>query len=47
MGRGIGYIDAHLLAFARLSHGRLWTQERRLAAMAQEHGLAARHPEQE
>ena len=39
MGRGIGYVDAHLLASARLSHCRLWTQERRLAAMAQEQGL--------
>ena len=41
MGRGIGYIDAHLLAAARLSHCRLWTQDRRLAAVAQEQGLAA------
>ena len=47
MGRGIGYIDAHLLASARLSHCRLWTQDRRLAAVAQEQGLAARQPEQE
>ena len=41
MGRGIGYIDAHMLASARLSHCRLWTQDRRLAAVAQEQGLAA------
>lgn len=40
MGRGIGYVDAHLLASARLSHCRLWTQERRLAAVAAEQGLA-------
>ena len=40
MGRGIGYIDAHLLASARLSHCRLWTQDRRLAAVAQEQGVA-------
>ena len=39
MGRGIGYIDAHLLASARLSHGRLWTQDLGLAAVAQEQGL--------
>ena len=45
MGRGIGYIDAHLLASARLSPCRLWTQDRRLAAVAQEQGLAARQPE--
>lgn len=40
MGRRIGYIDAHLLASARLSHGRLWTQDRRLAAVADGQGLA-------
>ncbi len=40
MGRGIGYIDAHLLASARLSHCRLWTQDRRLAAVTQEQGVA-------
>lgn len=38
MGRGIGYVDAHLLASARLSHCRLWTQDRRLAAVALEQG---------
>ncbi len=41
MGRGIGYVDAHLLASARLSHCRLWTQDRRLAAVALEQGVAA------
>ena len=45
MGLGIGYVDAHLLASARLSHCRLWTQDRRLAAVAQEQGLAACTPE--
>ncbi|MEA5410793.1 type II toxin-antitoxin system VapC family toxin [Synechococcus sp. BA-120 BA3] len=39
MGRGIGYVDVHLLASARLSHCRLWAQDRRLAAVAEEHGL--------
>lgn len=35
-GSGIGYVDAQLLASARLtSDARLWTGERRLAAMAQ------------
>jgi len=38
MGRGIGYIDVHLLASARLSHCCLWTQDRRLVAVAQEKG---------
>jgi predicted nucleic acid-binding protein len=47
MGRGIGYIDAHLLASARLSHCRLWTQDRRLAVVAQEQGLGVSQPEQE
>ena len=40
MGRGIGYVDAHLLAAARLSHCRLWTQDRLLAAVAMEQGVA-------
>ena len=44
MGQGIGYVDAHLLASAKLSHGRLWTQDRRLAALAQERGLAMVEP---
>jgi len=45
MGRGIGYVDAHLLASARLSHCRLWSLDRRLAALAQEQGLAdSAHP---
>ncbi len=39
MGRGIGYVDVHLLASARLSRCRLWTQDRRLAALAGEQGL--------
>jgi predicted nucleic acid-binding protein len=47
MGRGIGYVDAHLLASARLSHCRLWTQDRRLAAVAQEKGLGGKQPERE
>ena len=40
MGRGIGYVDAHLLAAAKLSRSGLWTQDRRLAALAQDQGLA-------
>jgi len=47
MGQGIGHVDAHLLASARLSHCRLWTQDRRLEAVAQEQGLGIRQPEQE
>jgi predicted nucleic acid-binding protein len=45
MGRGIGYVDAHLLASAKLSHSQLWTQDRRLAALAQDRGLAVAEPE--
>jgi predicted nucleic acid-binding protein len=33
-GRGIGWIDAHLLASARLSGSELWTTDRRLLAAA-------------
>ena len=33
-GQGIGWVDAHLLASARLSGCRLWTRDRALAAMA-------------
>lgn len=47
MGRGIGYGDAHLLASARLSHTKLWTQDQRLAAIARERELAVAEPEAE
>ena len=41
MGRGIGYVDVHLLASAALTGvGRLWTRDRRLAAAAAELELA-------
>jgi predicted nucleic acid-binding protein len=41
-GRGIGYIDAHLLAAVRLTAGTtLWTKDRRLQGVAVELGLAA------
>ena len=41
-GRGIGYVDAHLLAAARLTAGtKLWTCDRRLQAVAAQLGLAA------
>jgi predicted nucleic acid-binding protein len=41
MGKGIGYIDAHLLASATLTAGtRLWTRDRRLAVVATELGCA-------
>lgn len=40
-GLGIGYIDAHLLAATILTaDARLWTRDKRLAAVATRHGLA-------
>jgi predicted nucleic acid-binding protein len=41
-GRGIGYVDAHLLASARLSGSRLWTRDRRLAGLATNLGIPSR-----
>jgi len=43
-GRGIGYLDAHLLASARLTAALLWTRDRRLSIVAKEMGLAAMLP---
>ena len=40
VGRGIGYIDVHLLASARLGGAPLWTRDKRLHAIATELGLA-------
>jgi len=40
MGRGIGYVDVHLLASARLGGARFWTRDKRLYASAAELGLA-------
>lgn len=41
MGKGIGYIDAHLLAATALTENtRLWTRDKRLDALAQTLGLA-------
>ncbi len=49
MGRGIGYIDAHLLASVSLaSPSLLWTRDRRLASVAADLGRSyegqLRHP---
>lgn len=39
-GRGIGYVDAHLLAAARLTPDtQLWSRDKRLAATARELGV--------
>jgi predicted nucleic acid-binding protein len=43
-GRGIGYVDVHLLASAVLAgSAQLWTRDRRLASVAEElgHGFVA------
>jgi predicted nucleic acid-binding protein len=40
-GRGIGYVDAHLLASTRLSAGAtMWTRDARLRNVAEKLGLA-------
>ena len=46
-GRGIGYLDAHLLAAARLTAGaQVWTRDQRLHGVADRLGLAATLPKQ-
>lgn len=42
MGRGIGYIDAHLLVSAILRGARLWTKDKSLKAIAEDSDCA--HP---
>lgn len=43
MGRGIGYVDAHLLASTQLTPGSsYWTHEERLSAVAEGLGLGSR-----
>jgi len=40
-GRGVGYIDAHILVSVRLTPGTsLWTRDKRLREVAEEMGLA-------
>lgn len=47
MGRGIGYIDAHLLASTALSNNtRLWTRDLRLRSIAEELELCFHEPGQ-
>jgi predicted nucleic acid-binding protein len=44
-GRGIGYIDAHLLAAVRVTIGtELWTRDKRLQGVAERLGLAMTRP---
>ncbi len=39
-GRGVGYVDAHLIASCLISGATLWTHDRRLNAVAVELGVA-------
>jgi predicted nucleic acid-binding protein len=39
-GRGIGYVDVHLLASARLGRSTVWTRDARLSGVAEGLGLA-------
>ena len=39
-GKGIGYIDVHLLASAAIGGTKLWTRDKRLRAVARELGCA-------
>ncbi|HDL77762.1 MAG TPA: type II toxin-antitoxin system VapC family toxin [Lentisphaerae bacterium] len=41
-GKGLGYVDIHLLASARLSHVKLWTRDKPLMAAAARLKLAYR-----
>jgi predicted nucleic acid-binding protein len=43
-GRGVGWIDVHLLASAIVSRLKLWTADPRLSAMADEFGVDYRVP---
>jgi predicted nucleic acid-binding protein len=44
-GRGIGYVDVHLLASVRLAAGaQIWTRDTRLRDVAEELGLAMTPP---
>ena len=43
-GKGIGYVDVHLLAAARVASLRIWTADRRLAGIASGLGLAYSPP---
>lgn len=45
MGKGVGYIDIHLLASLAINkHTFLWTRDKRLRLLAEELGLAYHEP---
>jgi hypothetical protein len=39
-GKGIGYVDVHLLASTAISGAKLWTRDKRLRLVARELGCA-------
>jgi len=41
MGKGLGWVDVHLLTSVFVSRERLWTRDRRLAEVASRLGVAA------
>jgi hypothetical protein len=41
-GTGLGYVDVHLLTGAALSFCAVWTRDKRLCAVAEKLGIAAR-----
>jgi hypothetical protein len=45
MGRGVGYVDACLLAAATLSNAQVWTRDKRLGAIANDLGCAYAMPQ--
>lgn len=44
-GRGIGWIDVHILASALVSRLKLWTADSRLSAIADQFGVGHRIPD--
>ncbi|GAB5508090.1 MAG: hypothetical protein Rhirs2KO_32530 [Rhizobiaceae bacterium] len=40
IGKGIGYVDAHLIASTRLSGCRLWSRDKRLASLCRDLDIA-------
>jgi predicted nucleic acid-binding protein len=43
-GRGVGWIDVHLLASALVAHAQLWTADPRFSVMADEFGIGYKVP---
>ena len=44
MGKGLGYVDVHLLAATVLSDIRLWTEDKALASVSRAMGMEFRPP---